>query len=399
MRRFPAVVVTTGKECATELIGSLLRWYADQLDVILVCNGCPEERIRQFRSQLRGQDRIRILPENRGGSGGFRVGMLEAEKNYAPDSLLWLLDDDAVINEQTLPKLLNGIRELERRKIRWGAAGSLIRSLEQPDRITEAGAAVDFFRGGFRAALRGERAEGKKMETYRECEYCPAASLLTRIARIGEIGPFADVFLHFDDVEWCWRLRKHGYRIFCVTDSFILHPTNCSKPATWVRYYDAANLIWFCRKSHPFFLPWIVFLQLCRSGYFALHGMGKTARLYRLGIRDGLRGEQRRLPPELETETFEEVPGDFWSGDKVALSITGKHAEQGRIKLGGARVISLDGPLWKRCVTGFRVQILSLFSPGRSFVMDDAFRNKLILPVWGRKRVYYNAELDKLVRK
>ena len=80
MRRFPAVVVTTGKECATELIGSLLRWYADQLDVILVCNGCPEERIRQFRSQLRGQDRIRILPENRGGSGGFRVGMLEAEK-------------------------------------------------------------------------------------------------------------------------------------------------------------------------------------------------------------------------------------------------------------------------------------------------------------------------------
>ena len=131
MRRFPAVVVTTGKECATELIGSLLRWYADQLDVILVCNGCPEERIRQFRSQLRGQDRIRILPENRGGSGGFRVGMLEAEKNYAPDSLLWLLDDDAVINEQTLPKLLNGIRELERRKIRWGAAGSLIRSLEQ----------------------------------------------------------------------------------------------------------------------------------------------------------------------------------------------------------------------------------------------------------------------------
>ena len=62
-------------------------------------------------------------------------------------------------------------------------------------------------------------------------------------------------------------------------------------------------------------------------------------------------------------------------------------------------MISLDGPLWKRCVTGFRVQILSLFSPGRSFVMDDAFRNKLILPVWGRKRVYYNAELDKLVRK
>ena len=398
MKRFPVVLVTTGEPCASRLIHSLLRWNADSVNVILVCNGCAEERLREFGALLRPEDRMVILPENRGGAGGFRAGMQAALESCPPDSFLWLLDDDAEIDADTLPNLFKRIRELETQGIKWGAVGSLIRSREDPGSVAEAGASFSFFRGAFRANFRGRRVE-EIVPGVLECEYCPAASLMTTLARVREIGLFADVFLHFDDVEWCWRLRHAGWRVFCATDSVILHPTNRSKPATWVRYYDAANLVWFCRKVRPWVLPWILFLQLFRGGYFSLHGMHRTARLYRMGIRDGLRGEKRKVPGELEAEGVVDPPADFWKGDRIALSVTGKHAEKGRELLGRSRVVYLKGACWRRCLTGLRVQFLALFSPGRSFIMDDAFRTKLILPVWGKKTDYYNAELDKLVRK
>lgn len=102
------VIVTMGDEACERQIRAVRR--NPGTFPVLVLNGCPPDRVEVFRKLIgEGEGACVILPENRGGSGGFRAGMQYVIDTGAPDSqYVWLLDDDAEIDSATLPELIAG---------------------------------------------------------------------------------------------------------------------------------------------------------------------------------------------------------------------------------------------------------------------------------------------------
>ena len=391
--RVYVVIVTMGDAACERQIRDVRR--NPGVFPVLVLNGCAPDRAEVFRRLIgEGEGACVVLPENRGGSGGFRAGMQYVLETGAPDSqLVWLLDDDAEIDSDTLPELIAGAKRMEARGERWGAVGSMIVSAEHRARIVETGADLDWKKGEFIAYNRGNDVRSVR-EDLIPCRYCAAASLLTRVEILRRVGLFADVFLHFDDVEWCFRMAKQGYGIACAPRSMIHHPTNLTKPATWVRYYDAANFIWIVRMHRPDLLRSAVRLQRLKGFYFRLHGLKRTANLYRLGVRDGLRGEKRLMRSELEFDGYVK-PGP-WRPKRLFSSTSRTDIVRFRRRFGARDTAFLYlGPgLAKRLLRGVWLELYAWTHPGTEIIVDDEFRFHKQVPVLFRRVVFYNVLLD-----
>jgi GT2 family glycosyltransferase len=58
----------------------------------------------------------------------------------------------------------------------------------------------------------------------RPVEHLMGAALLVRREAIDEVGPLDECFrIHFNDVDWCWRIHHAGLKLYFVHDAEIMH--------------------------------------------------------------------------------------------------------------------------------------------------------------------------------
>jgi GT2 family glycosyltransferase len=271
----------------------------NQLITVVVDNGSSDGTSKMVKANFPAIQLL-TLTSNSGGSGGFIAGVNHAmtlDVDY-----IWLLDDDVVIKDNTLTLLLNAAEKLDSDNISWGAIGSMMANLDKPQFVVETGAEVNWRNGGFKLYDNGAKIEDIKPKIKR-VQYCAAASLLTRPKVIAQVGFFENVFIHFDDVEWCMRMDKAGFGIYCNTASVFWHATVKDAPVTWVRYYDARNFLWLCKKHNPKWFYWGIIRMIVKGLYFKLHRMPAITKLYKLGIKDAFSGKLR-MRSELKTENM-----------------------------------------------------------------------------------------------
>ena len=256
--------------------------YANDLFFVVVDNGNEPELGSRLLELKEGDCHVIQLSENLGGSGAFAAAM-----QYVIDSgrfmYAWLLDDDALVNMTTYPALIDTYRELTSRGVRLGAIGSAMLGRRNPDIITEVGCGVSRFTGRIKQRYFG-RNIAEVGERTEEVDYVAAASLLVKVETMKEVGVFAPVFIHCDDIDWCLRMREHGYRIYATTKSIINHMEWESKFADWLHYYDTRNVLWLMSRHFPltgFFAHIKLFAQLVLN---RLHGRVSVASLMWLGF-------------------------------------------------------------------------------------------------------------------
>lgn len=211
---------------------------------------------------------------------------------------VWLLDDDALINERTLPALLEEYLRLEGQGVRVGAVGSTMLGRRTPMCVTEVGCSVSRLSGRLQQRFFGEdfRTVGERTD---EVEYVAAASCLTRMSVLRAVGPFEDVFIHCDDIEWCFRLRRAGFRIFATTKSYVNHMEWEAKFADWLMYYDTRNVLWYLRKYLPMTAIGAWLKLRLQQLFLRMHGCHGAAGLMELGFRHARTGKillRRDLP-------------------------------------------------------------------------------------------------------
>jgi hypothetical protein len=125
-----------------------------------------------------------------------------------------------------------------------------------------------------------------------DVDFCAAASLLTTRVAVEKAGVFADVFIHWDDIDWCYRVRKAGFRVMATTLSSVSHPEDTGKASEWIVYYDVRNSLWFAARHVPLLARWL-WRWYVESGKFwcVYHGKKATLRMVNLGIRHAKSGE------------------------------------------------------------------------------------------------------------
>ena len=294
-----AVVVTYNrKNLLQQCLRAILSQTRQVEEIIVVDNASMDGTDELIKHKFPEITYIR-LRENTGGAGGFSEGLKIA---YARESTwIWLLDDDCLPYQDTLERLLEPVKGINS----IGIIGSVI---EYEGGMPLLGWV---FQGAKRIDLRPEFAQDKR---YLEVAGAPFTSLLIASSIIPIVGfPRADFFIWNDDVEFCYRVRKAGYKIIIATASKVRHPlprqAMCRSifgirrqklivPA-WKVYYEARNsvLVWREMRYHKdvsFASVATVFTnQLKAAGNDILYLDRKLERvLWRMrGMLDGIRGK------------------------------------------------------------------------------------------------------------
>ena len=248
----PIVIPVFGRKDVFETI-ALLRSqaYAAQLRFIVIDNGNEADLSARLVS-LAGEDcRVVRFDENRGGSAAYIAGMETARREHPESPYVWLLDDDAKPNAETLPALVEEMDRLIAEDPRTASVGSTVVSAKDSDCIVECGASFSPLLGHAFPKFSMRRLSAVGKQTIR-VDYAAACSLLVNVAAVEACGFWEDVFIHFDDIEWGLRVTKVGWRNYATTASTVVHPEfDPEKAGPWVCYFDSRNMLWLASKYGP----------------------------------------------------------------------------------------------------------------------------------------------------
>jgi len=296
----PVVIPVFGREDVFGTV-ALLRSqeYAAQVRFIVIDNGNEAELSARLAS-LSGEDcRVVRFDENRGGSAAYIAGM-EATRRCFPESrYVWLLDDDAKPNAETLPALVETMERLVAEDSRIASVGSTVVSARNSDRIVECGASFSPLLGHAFPKFSGRRLPDVGKQTIR-ADYAAACSLLVNVAAVEECGFWEDVFIHFDDIEWGLRVTKMGWRNYATTASTVVHPEfDPEKAGPWVCYFDSRNMLWLASKYGPLHVAAAKFKDFLKNLRAQLTGRHRERIPYRQLAHADFKAGIRRARPEV----------------------------------------------------------------------------------------------------
>ncbi len=275
--------------------------FGGECRVMVIDNGSREPIGADLRREFAWVDHCRN-EVNLGYAGGNNVGLrraLEEGFDYA-----CILNNDVTVTADFLAELVGAARG----GVRVAAAGAKVLAAEEPGRLYMSYGEVTYRQSLVR--LRGwrklDRPEAGGAEAPREVEWVPGCCLLMSVEALREVGLLdEDFFAYHEDVDWCARARKRGWRVLYVPRAVVYHRGNASlggrKYISARAYLSARNSVLFARKHATpaqkaklaaFILLSLPFQYLRRVPV----GEGRGVTLKVEGWLDGLRG--RPVPLE-----------------------------------------------------------------------------------------------------
>lgn len=240
---------------------------------IVVCNAYPDAegswgRVAQFAAER--QWRVIDPGRNIGFAGGANLGLTAAAAAGAGG--VWLLNPDT----EPAPDALAALVAAMRQDVSLAAAGSELGSDPPGGRLRLwLGRASEHFNGPW--------------------DFVSGASVLLRLDALAAAGGFDErLFLYWEDVELCLRLRKAGYTVAVVPSSHVRHARGGSLTpgsADLRDYYGVRNALLVVRKHAPWAMPAAAVAVAARMTLAKLvRGEGTRLRAAWRGWWDGLRG-------------------------------------------------------------------------------------------------------------
>lgn len=248
--------------------------YAD-FDIIVVDNGSTDDSVAQLRHAFPGLTILEI-GENLGFAGGNNAGMCHALDHLAAE-YIWLLNNDTVVAPDTLALVLSAIQAHPRLAV----AGTRIVNFDDDEILQEWGGK----RMGLWTGIPWPASPG------RPPNFISGASMLLKREALQQCGLFDPAyFFYMEDVDLCFRLTGHGWKLAVADDALVRHKGSASAGArsSFQAYWYRRGLIRLVRTHAPF--PWLpilgtTFLRLLLA---FLARNGPVLRGTWDGFRDGL---------------------------------------------------------------------------------------------------------------
>jgi GT2 family glycosyltransferase len=227
---------------------------------------------------------------NLGFSGGNNVGLrhilARGEARFT-----WLLNNDTVVAPDSLSHL---VRRAEQDDT-IGAVGATVLEFREPDVVQYlGGASFAPWRGRIALLGKGQPASAPRPEPAR-LDYISGGCLLVRTAALEEVGLLDErFFMYSEDADFCFCLRRAGYRLALAADAEIWHKGGASSvPGSPLHdYHNLVGNLLVMRKHHPWHMPFTVPYALYR--YLApriVRGDWKRAAAIARAFIDVARGE------------------------------------------------------------------------------------------------------------
>lgn len=230
------IVNYNGRGFLNACLSSLLQTRYKNFEIILVDNNSNDDSLAVVKSHLkefRGRLKVVSLKSNMGFAAGNNVGL-----SYAKGDYVLFLNNDTIVTSEWLSELVKTMKKSEE----IGVAQSLLLLLNDKNHVESAGDFIDYF--GKTVRRGGDWPEYS--ETYSELEEifsARGAALITRKDIIHEIGLFdPSYFATYEDIDFCWRVRLRGYKVFLAPKSIVYHKgSGTANPLS--KYHLTKNLV------------------------------------------------------------------------------------------------------------------------------------------------------------
>ncbi|MED1420459.1 glycosyltransferase family 2 protein [Bacillus smithii] len=231
------------KDYVLKCIESVKKSTFKDYDLFVVDNASTDGSVEAIQQQFGNTVNLIINKENKGGSGGFNTGIREALKNNY--RYIQLLDNDVIVDKKAIEELYNYMENNPNTAV----AGSKIYVLDQPNKIQEIGAKIDYKKYTIHLNYANHLDVGNLPEVV-ECDYVPACSMMVRVDVIRKVGLMdEEYFLYWDDIDWCYRMKLRGYRVVALNKSKIWHKSGVKvRQDTLTHYYFFRNRVYFFMK-------------------------------------------------------------------------------------------------------------------------------------------------------
>ncbi|MEI6727050.1 MAG: glycosyltransferase family 2 protein [Actinomycetes bacterium] len=261
------------------------------VEIVVVDNGSADDSVVRLGERFPDL-RVVETGANLGFAAANNVGMRAALSGGA--EYVWLLNNDTVVDPSALSELVDALRT-DRGA---GIACSRIYYLNEPNRLWFAGGCLSAWSGW--ALHRGvDQIDHGQYDEVEEVDFATGCSLLARAAAVAACGPMAeDYFLYWEDVEWCVRARRAGWRVVYAPRSRVWHKVGGSSADGSGRVhwrYEGRNRLRFYAKHRPWALGWVAPATLASALYLAARGRPGDGLALLQGSLDACRGRRGAL--------------------------------------------------------------------------------------------------------
>lgn len=257
-------------------LSSVLQGQNSLVKILVVDNGSKDNSLEFISDQFPSVEIIKN-EQNLGFAGGNNRGIKFALDNSA--EYIFLLNPDTTINRNTVKNLLEIIES--DKKI--GIVGMKVYSMD--NKIWSCGGEIDKkrFTGGLIGF--GEKDHGL-YDKEKEVDFISGAAMFVKREVFENIGPFPrDYFLYYEDVDFCLRAKKAGFKIYFTPHSIVYHDWSSiiGKKSPMKEYFMARNHFLFLEKYAPLRIKFRELLRLPKTIY---EHYRKDEKFALLGIRD-----------------------------------------------------------------------------------------------------------------
>lgn len=242
-------IVLNWNRCADTLAClASLRAMTYPTEIVVIDNGSTDESVATIRAAYPD---VTILETgvNLGYAAGNNVGFDYIRRRTNSDAIL-LLNNDTIAAPEMLMHL---VTEYE---VMCGKAviGPEVRYADEPQIVWCAGGTIDWWRG-YTANIGIGKEAHEPAPPAADVPFIVGCAMLIPVAALQRIGGFDPrYFMYWEEVDWCVRAQRAGYRTRVASQAVLYHDVSRHEvgPTPRVLYYLTRNRFLFLRKL----LPW-----------------------------------------------------------------------------------------------------------------------------------------------
>ncbi len=213
------------------------------IEIIVVDNGSRVNPVTQWQHTYPDVTFIRS-EENLGFAGGNNLGI-----NHATGDYLFLINNDTEVTGDLISILVNTLEK----NPNIGIISPKINYFDNKKIIQYAGfTELNFYVMRDHTIGEGEEDKGQYNGQCEAVGSVHGAAMMVRREAMEKCGMMADnFFLYYEELDWCYRMKRMGYEVWVNRDALIYHKESMSvgKNSALKEYFMNRNRLLFIRRN------------------------------------------------------------------------------------------------------------------------------------------------------
>jgi Predicted glycosyltransferases len=240
-------------------ITSLLEQDYKNIDIVVVDNGSTDGSDKTLKQRFGGVRNIELifLEKNTGFAEGNNIGIRRALEQRT--DCVFILNNDVVVT----PRCISTLVQVAESDGHIGIVGATNLFADDTQRIWHSGGTRNWGRKRFFDDTANILYDPND-QRIRDVDCVVGSSMLVKKAVIEKVGlMWAPYFLCFEEMDWCLRAKKSGFRVVAAMGAVVYHKVHASLNKTLEYYYLNRNYpIFMLRNCPPLDMPKAILFYL-----------------------------------------------------------------------------------------------------------------------------------------